>query len=145
MQSESLDLPQCQYYWTLFLFCLYKLSLILRLCRKKKFAVAWMNLCPTSICMLLRSPLRMSKRWVKSCRSMFWCTLSESSTGQVALAIFCVFSDTFYHGSGEGECLLVIEVAVGAASLQVTFAVKIIVVFFWWWHFQRCRVVYFSI
>ena len=47
----------------------------------------------------------------------------------MALAIFCVFSDTFYHGSGEGECLLVIEVAVGAASLQVTFAVKIMVFF----------------
>jgi len=41
-----------------------------------------MKPCLTSICMLWSSPLRMSNRCVKSCRSMFWCTLSEYLQGK---------------------------------------------------------------
>ena len=50
--------------------------------QEEEFSVTWMKPCLTSICMLWSSPLRMSNRCVKSCKSMFWCTLSEYLQGK---------------------------------------------------------------
>ena len=136
MQSESLEFTTMSILLNLILILFILISLILRLCRKKKFSLA------------IFAPLLSACSWghLWECQRGAWNHVDlcfELGKWHWQYSVF--FSDTFYHGSGEGECLLVIEVAVGAASLQVTFAVKIIVVFFWWWHFQRCRVVYFSI